>query len=223
MREYEVAVVTASTILAGSLSVEAGASGIVVFAHGTGSSRHSPRNRAVARRLNENGFATLLLDLLTREEEEADERGADHRFDITLLARRLDAAMRWAHEQRDLENLPIGLFGASTGAAAALVAASSPENEVNAIVSRGGRPDLAGLRDLERVRAPVMLIVGGLDKVVLGLNEQAQESLGSPSRLEIVEGATHLFEEPGALEIVAELAVEWFGAHLRSDRAPEAW
>jgi putative phosphoribosyl transferase len=179
---------------------------MVVFAHGSGSSRHSPRNQYVASVLNDAGLGTLLLDLLTRSEEH--DRG--HVFDIALLARRLVAAVAWVGGRPDTSGLPVGLFGASTGAAAALWAASEPGLTIGAVVSRGGRPDLAGAARLERVTAPTLLIVGGADLVVLQLNREAQARLRCPHRLAVVEGATHLFEEPGTLDRAAELARDWF-------------
>ncbi|AXB41356.1 dienelactone hydrolase family protein [Amycolatopsis albispora] len=196
--------------LAGDLVVPEGASGVVVFAHGSGSSRHSRRNRAVAEVLQDNGFATLLLDLLTEREERADRRTGELRFDIPVLAERLAAAVEQVGERDAVRGLPVGLFGASTGAAAALVAAARLD-AVRAVVSRGGRPDLAG-GALAEVRAPTLLIVGGLDLPVLDLNQAAAAQLGA--RVEIVPGATHLFEEPGALDEVSRLASNWFGAHL---------
>lgn len=189
------------------------AHGLVLFAHGSGSGRRSPRNRRVARSLNRSGFATLLLDLLTREEEEADEVTAEYRFDIGLLAERLMGATRWAMADPRLSGLKVGYFGASTGAAAALIAAARLAGAVGAVVSRGGRPDLAG-EDLPGVSAPTLLIVGGGDETVLELNRQALESMHCGKRLEIIPGATHLFEEPGALEAVARLAGEWFAKYL---------
>jgi putative phosphoribosyl transferase len=202
--------------LAGDLDIPAGARGVVLFAHGSGSGRLSPRNRQVARALGQAGLATLLLDLLTEEEEAVDRDRAELRFDIALLAGRLVAAMHWLAEQPGTEDLPIGLFGASTGAAAALVAAAERPLQVAAVVSRGGRPDLAG-PSLGVVRAPTLLVVGGRDRVVLELNRSAAEQLGAEHRLEIVPDATHLFEEPGALERVASLAADWFRRWL----APE--
>lgn len=207
--------------LDGDLVVPEGAAGLVVFAHGSGSSRFSPRNRFVAGRLQESGMATLLVDLLTREEEPEDLHTGRFRFDVDLLARRLLAAVRWAADQPDLAGLPVGLFGASTGAAAALRAAADAPERVAAVVSRGGRPDLA--RDaLPRVRAPTLLIVGGADEPVLVLNRQALGLLLCEKRLEVVPGAGHLFEEPGALERVAELACRWFVRCLRGGQAPSS-
>jgi dienelactone hydrolase len=187
--------------------------GVVVFAHGSGSGRHSPRNRYVAAVLDHAGFATVLADLLTADEERIDLHTGQLRFDIGLLARRVAGIVDWLDEQSELASLPVGLFGASTGAAAALVAAAERPDDVGAVVSRGGRPDLAG-DALGRVRAPTLLIVGGRDDVVIELNRQAYERLRTEKRLEIVPGATHLFEEPGTLERVAELATAWFAEHL---------
>ncbi|MGD2059997.1 MAG: dienelactone hydrolase family protein [Acidimicrobiia bacterium] len=184
---------------------------LVVFAHGSGSSRHSPRNQYVARILNEHGLRTLLLDLLTPEEEQLDLVTAKHRFDIPLLGRRVGLALDWAVDE--LAPPVIGVFGASTGAAAALVAAAEHPQAVGAVVSRGGRPDLAS-ESLPRVQAPTLLIVGGRDVTVLDLNREALRKLGSGHELDIVAGATHLFEEPGALDEVAELAAVWFTRHL---------
>jgi putative phosphoribosyl transferase len=195
--------------LAGTLQVPQSAFAIVVFAHGSGSSRLSPRNMAVADVLNEHGIATLLFDLLTDAEE--DDRG--NVFNIPLLANRLADAVRWVVDQRLLAKLPLGLFGASTGAAAALVAASELPHQVGAVVSRGGRPDLAG-DALGKVRAPTLLIVGGDDLGVIELNEEALAQLRSPKALRIVPGASHLFPEPGALDAVIEHAVQWFKQHL---------
>ncbi len=199
--------------LDGDLSVPNGAAGVVVFAHGSGSSRHSRRNRAVADHLQKSGFATLLLDLLTAQEEEVDLRTGELRFDVELLAARLAAAADWAGAQGDLEGVPLGYFGASTGAAAALIAAADHPDGVGAIVSRGGRLDLAGRR-LPLVRCPTLLVVGGADQVVLDLNRQALGRLRVVSELEIIPGATHLFEERGALDVVADLAARWFVIHL---------
>jgi dienelactone hydrolase len=187
--------------------------GIVLFAHGSGSSRHSPRNRRVAQQLQQAGLGTLLMDLLTADEEQVDLRSRELRFNIGLLARRLVGAVDWLADRFGGE-LPMGLFGASTGAAAALVAAAERPSQVAAVVSRGGRPDLAGPA-LDRVSAPTLLIVGGADPQVLTLNRQAAERLAAPHRLEVVPGAGHLFEEPGALEEVARLAGAWFSTHLQ--------
>jgi putative phosphoribosyl transferase len=199
----------------GNLVVPEDAGGLVLFAHGSGSSRFSPRNRYVAGVLEEAGLATLLVDLLTRDEEEVDLRTRELRFDIGLLAGRLLAAAAWAAGDERTRALPLGLFGASTGAAAALVAAAHRPEAVRAVVSRGGRPDLAGPA-LAEVRAPTLLVVGGHDEVVLDLNRQAMRTMtrAAPVELEIVRGATHLFEEPGALERVARLARDWFARYL---------
>lgn len=195
--------------LAGDLVLPPSAVGVVAFAHGSGSSRHSPRNRAVAEVLQQAGLGTLLLDLLTEEEERVDAVTAEHRFDIPLLGRRLVAAVDWLAGRSGTRELPIGLFGASTGAAAALVAAAERPGRIRAVVSRGGRPDLA--RDaLDRVAAPVLLVVGGHDQDVLRLNEQAAERLTAQHTVHVVPGATHLFEEPGTLAEAAGAARDWF-------------
>jgi dienelactone hydrolase len=195
--------------LEGNLSVPENAMGIVVFAHGSGSSRFSRRNRRVAETLRERGMGTLLFDLLTAEEERVDEQTAELRFDVALLAARLAHAAAWVTGSEDTAGLPIGYFGASTGAAAALVAAAAAPQNICAIVSRGGRPDLAG-PELRRVQQPVLLIVGGADTGVIDLNRQAYAQLPGEKHLEIVPGATHLFEQPGAIETVARLAADWF-------------
>jgi dienelactone hydrolase len=187
--------------------------GVVLFAHGSGSSRHSPRNVAVARTLNSRGLACVLVDLLTPDEEAVDTRTAELRFDIGMLASRLAGIVDWLAAERPAGDVPIGLFGASTGAAAALVAASSRADRVGAVVSRGGRPDLAGTA-LGHVRSPTLLLVGGLDEEVLTLNERALAELGDVGELWVVPGATHLFEEPGTLDQVAEHAGAWFTTHL---------
>lgn len=189
------------------------AGGIVIFAHGSGSSRFSPRNRAVARALNRAGLATLLIDLLTAGEEAEDAYNAALRFDIPLLAGRLQGAAEWVAQQPETAGLRIGYFGASTGAAAALVAAADKPERIAAVVSRGGRPDLAG-EALARVRAPTLLIVGSLDTQVIRLNRVARAYLHTACELELVPGATHLFEEPGTLEQVSELACRWFRRYL---------
>jgi putative phosphoribosyl transferase len=199
--------------LAGDLVVPARASGLVVFAHGSGSSRKSPRNQQVAAALREGGLATLLFDLLTPEEEAEDAISGELRFDIGLLGARLVGATDWLRARPSTRDLAVGYFGASTGAAAALVAAATRRDVVRAIVSRGGRPDLAGPY-LSRVEAPTLLIVGGLDRDVLALNRAAMAQLRAPARLAVVPGATHLFEEPGALEEVASLASDWFARRL---------
>jgi putative phosphoribosyl transferase len=200
----------------GDLDVPGAAGGVVLFAHGSGSSRRSPRNRYVAEVLQHARLATLLLDLLTPEEEAIDEQTAHLRFDIGLLARRLILAADWLQAHNETADLPIGCFGASTGAAAALIAAAGRAGVVRAVVSRGGRPDLAA-DALDRVDAPTLLIVGELDSHVLELNERALRRLGAAvKRLEIVPGATHLFPEPGAIEQVAQLACGWFVDHLET-------
>jgi putative phosphoribosyl transferase len=195
--------------LNGSLTVPEAATVLVLFVHGSGSSRHSPRNQFVAQQLNAAGLATLLFDLLTREEEAVDLRTAQHRFDISLLAERLVHATRWAMKNPATHELRIGYFGSSTGGGAALVAAAELAHDTGAVVSRGGRPDLAG-EALRRVLAPTLLIVGGEDDVVIDLNQRALTQMRCEAKLEIVPGATHLFEEPGALNRVAELAADWF-------------
>ncbi|MEU6072881.1 dienelactone hydrolase family protein [Micromonospora sp. NPDC047074] len=187
--------------------------GVVLFAHGSGSSRHSPRNTAVAHVLNGGGLGTVLVDLLTPAEEQVDARTAELRFDIRLLADRLAAIVDWLAAERPFGPAPIGLFGASTGAAAALVAAAARPELVGAVVSRGGRPDLAGPA-LGQVRAPTLLLVGGLDDQVITLNEQAQAALPGTAELTVIPGATHLFEEPGTLDQVATRTTTWFTTHL---------
>jgi dienelactone hydrolase len=209
----EVRIPAGSATLNGSLSVPAEATALVLFAHGSGSSRHSIRNRFVARTLNQAGLATLLFDLLTREEEGVDLHTAQHRFDIGLLSERLVQVTRWIiGEGQPAPALRIGYFGASTGGGAALAAAAKLPAEVAAVVSRGGRPDLAA-EALPKVQAPTLLIVGGQDYAVIGLNKQAQAQMRCTAKMEIVPGATHLFEEPGALERVAQLASDWFGRY----------
>ena len=209
LRDEEVDVAAGPVMVAGHLTIPEHPTGIVVFAHGSGSSRHSPRNRYVAEVLNRAGLATLLFDLLTPGEE----RNRANVFDIELLAGRLVDVTRWLASQPDTASLPVGYFGASTGAGAALVAATDPRAKVGAVVSRGGRPDLAG-RSLANVVAPTLLIVGGRDEVVLELNRRAQAAIPGKCELTIVPGATHLFEEPGTLEQVAKLACDWFVDHL---------
>jgi putative phosphoribosyl transferase len=204
---------SAGATLDGDLILPTGARGIVLFAHGSGSSRHSSRNRYVAQELRRSGVGTLLMDLLTSEEEAADARTGHLRFDIALLAERLAAATDWLRADPRTSRLAIGYFGASTGGGAALAAAADRPADVGAVVSRGGRPDLAGAA-LPRVQAPTLLIVGGHDEPVIGMNREALARLRCEKRLEIVPGATHLFEEPGALEEVARLAAGWFARHL---------
>jgi dienelactone hydrolase len=212
--ERAVQVAAGTVLLEGNLSLPEAARGIVLFAHGSGSSRHSPRNRFVARSLQETSLATLLIDLLTPEEEAVDIHTAHLRFDIELLAERLTGATRWLMRQREATDLRIGYFGASTGAGAALLAAAHMPDAVAAVVSRGGRPDLAGSA-LPLVRAPTLLIVGGEDTAVIRLNREAFDRLAlADKELRIVPGASHLFEEPGTLEEVARLAGEWFGRYL---------
>jgi putative phosphoribosyl transferase len=207
------------TTLVGDLSLPPEPKGLVLFAHGSGSSRLSPRNRTVSRALNGGGVATLLLDLLSREEGERDEVTARFRFNIPLLAERLAGVSDWVRAQPGLRNFPLGYFGASTGAAAALVAAATRPGTVSAIVSRGGRPDLAG-HFLAAVRAPTLLIVGSRDPEVLAMNRVALRALGMGAhQLTIVRGATHLFEEEGALEEVSRLALSWFQLHLAPQSA----
>ena len=195
-----------------SLETPSNSRGVVIFAHGSGSSRHSPRNQFVARTLNERGFATLLLDLLTADEDAIDARTSAFRFDIALLARRVGQATSWTLQQPQFAGTSIGYFGASTGAAASLLAAASRE-DVRAVVSRGGRPDLAGSA-LREVTSPTLLIVGGSDTVVIGLNEVAKRRMTAPCEIAIVPKAGHLFEEPGALEAVSKYAGEWFTRYL---------
>lgn len=202
-----------AAMLDGDLTIPARATGLVVFAHGSGSSRHSPRNKMVARMFRESGLGTLLFDLLTPSEEAIDMQTRHIRFDIGLLGRRLADAARWLIRREDVNGLKIGFFGASTGGAAALVAAASLGDQVGAVVSRGGRPDLAG-DALRLVRVPVLLIVGGRDDVVIELNRRAYAHLSCEKELQIVPGATHLFEEPGTLETVGKLAADWFAKHL---------
>ncbi|PAZ15099.1 hydrolase [Streptomyces sp. SA15] len=204
------------TELAGDLAVPTSARGVVLFAHGSGSSRHSPRNRAVAAELRTAGLGTLLIDLLTAGEERRDVSTGEHRFDIPLLARRLVAAIDWLEVQSATRDLPVALFGASTGAGAALTAAAERPDRVLTVVSRGGRPDLAGDDALAAVRAPVLLIVGGRDQEVLRLNQEAARRLHAPHTLHVVPGATHLFEEPGALEQVADTARRWCDDRLKA-------
>ncbi len=218
MQEREVEVSAGLTILEGNLCIPNDAQGIVLFAHGSGSGRHSPRNRYVAEALCEARLATLLIDLLTPEEEEVDMRTRHLRFDIGLLAERLAGAADWLAQNPDTRDLFVGYFGASTGAGAALVAAAERPRRVGAVVSRGGRPDLAG-EALHHVAAPTLLIVGGEDYPVIDMNREALAQMRAEKELEIVPGATHLFEEPGALEEVARLAAEWFTRYLGS--APE--
>jgi len=213
-RRSAVAIPTGPLKIHGDLVLPNAANAIVLFAHGSGSSRHSPRNRFVARILQEGGIATLLMDLLTKEEEAADAETGRWRFDVEMLAERLIGATEWIRERLGADGPPkVGYFGASTGAAAALIAATQVKSNIGALVARGGRPDMAGgsLRDVE---APALLIVGGADEVVLELNRKAFDRLRSPKELRIIPGATHLFEEPGALEEVVQLSRDWFLRYL---------
>ena len=203
--------------LDGELRLPARATGLVIFAHGSGSSRFSRRNHHVARCLERRDLATMLIDLLTREEEEIDVRTAEYRFDLQLLASRLVAIVDWARGRDETAHLPIGLFGASTGGGAALIAAAARPHEIAAVVSRGGRPDLAR-EALGRVLAPTLLIVGGQDQPVLALNQSATARMAGTVQLAVVTGATHLFEEPGALDAVADLATDWFVQHFTPHR-----
>ncbi|MGE3178906.1 MAG: dienelactone hydrolase family protein [Vicinamibacterales bacterium] len=214
-RRSTVRVPVGDRVLHGDLLVPPRPEGVVLFAHGSGSSRHSPRNQYVAQELEERGFAALLIDLLTPEEEAVDVHTAEYRFDIALLTERLVLIIDWLHAGPATQAWPIGLFGASTGGAAAIVAASARPDEVRAVVSRGGRPDLAGAA-LSHCAAPTLLIVGGLDHAVLQMNEDAMRRMRGPVALEIVQGATHLFEETGALDRVALLAGDWFARYLPS-------
>jgi dienelactone hydrolase len=211
----EISIPAGAVSLKGDLIMPVPARGIVLFAHGTGSSRHSPRNQFVAQRLQDSGLATLLMDLLTLQEEEEDAYTARLRFDMGLLGRRLIAALDWLAGDPRTRALPVGCFGASSGAGGALVAAAERPESIRAVVSRGGRPDLAG-DALPRVEAPTLLIVGSRDTAVIEMNRQALEQLRCTKELVIVPGASHLFEEPGTLEVVAELAAGWFTRHLEA-------
>src|SRR5881275_2537779 len=215
----EVQIQAGQAILSGTLHLPTSARALVLFAHGSGSSRHSPRNQFVARTLNDAGLATLLFDLLTPEEESVDLYTREHRFDINLLAKRLVHATNWAKQQSQTQDFNIGYFGSSTGGGAALVAAAELPEDVGAVVSRGGRPDLAG-EALPKVKAPTLLLVGGEDHVVIELNEQARAQMKCECKIDIVPGATHLFEEPGALEKVAKLASDWFSLHASGMAGP---
>jgi dienelactone hydrolase len=215
----EVHIPAGRATLAGNLNIPVNATALALFAHGSGSSRRSPRNQFVARTLNDTGLATLLFDLLTPEEELVDARTAELRFDIDLLAKRLVHATKWAKRQEQTRDLRIGYFGSSTGGGAALVAAAQLPDDVDAVVSRGGRPDLAGAA-LPKVQAPTLLIVGGQDDIVIELNERARDQMRFKVKLEIIPGATHLFEEPGALEQVAKLASDWFLLHAAGSAGP---
>jgi len=216
----EVHIPCGAATLEGTLVIPPEASGIVVFAHGSGSSRHSPRNQFVARVIRESGNGALLFDLLTADEEIEDNLTRRLRFDIELLARRLVEVTRWLVAQPAARDLGIGYFGSSTGGGAALVAAAEIGRRIDAVVSRGGRPDLAG-DALARVQSPTLLIVGGYDDVVIRLNEEALAELHCEKELKILPGATHLFEEPGTLDAVAHLAVDWFRRHFQSHSGSE--
>jgi len=208
-----VSIPTGNETINGNLEIPHGARAIVLFAHGSGSSRFSSRNTYVARLMNKQGMATLLMDLLTADEEAVDEQTAEFRFDIDLLAKRLIDATVWLRQNPATASLAIGYFGASTGAAAALIAAAKLPNDVKAVVSRGGRPDLAS-EHLAKLKAPTLLIVGGDDFEVLEMNKNALRLIRGEKKLEVVPGATHLFEEPGKLQEAAELAIDWFAGHL---------
>jgi len=212
MNNSEKKILLSKVTLAGNLQLPKNAAGIVLFAHGSGSSRFSPRNNSVARSLNQAGLATLLFDLLTEEEDKIDEITREYRFNIPMLAERLSEVTDWVQSQSGIQSLPIGYFGASTGAGAALIAAAK-HREVKAVVSRGGRPDLAD-QALPQVKAATLLIVGERDPVVIELNQQAQARLHCKNELKIVPGATHLFEEPGTLDEVTHLAIQWFKDYL---------
>jgi len=214
----EVQIEAGPAVLSGNLTIPENAVALVLFAHGSGSSRHSPRNQFVARTLNHAGLATLLFDLLTPNEEVTDVHTREHRFDIGLLAERLVQGTKWAKQQAQTRDLRVGYFGSSTGGAAALVGAAAIPHDIGAVVSRGGRPDLAG-EALPKVGAPTLLIVGGNDDVVIELNEMARDQMRCEVKLEIVPGATHLFEEPGALAKVAPIASDWFVKHLTAQSA----
>ena len=213
VHEKEVTIPVGKEVVYGNLTVPNGAKSIVLFAHGSGSGRFSTRNTFVAREINAAGIATLLIDLLTQEEEQIDEFTGEFRFNIDLLAQRLVHATEWVKKNQDTKSLVVGYFGASTGAAAALIAAVKLPEHVKAVVSRGGRPDLAG-EYLPKVKAPTLLIVGGDDTEVLELNRQASRQMTSEVKIVVVPGATHLFEESGKLEEVARLAIDWFSKHL---------
>jgi dienelactone hydrolase len=210
----EVRIPSGDAWLYGDLAIPRGSRGIVLFAHGSGSGRHSSRNRRVAQHLQTAGMATLLFDLLTAEEEQRDIHTREHRFDIPLLTRRMDDAAAWLRSREELKQAPIGFFGASTGSAAALIAAARLGDGVAAVVSRGGRPDLAGPAALAAVKAPTLLIVGGADHGVIELNQESYERLHCEKEFLVVSGATHLFEEPGALDRVSEAAAQWFSTHF---------
>jgi putative phosphoribosyl transferase len=209
----EVQIPAGRAVLSGNLTIPENAIALVLFAHGSGSSRLSPRNQFVAHTINRAGFGTLLFDLLTPEEEALDIYTREHRFNIGLLTERLVHATKWSRQQEETRGQRIGYFGSSTGGAAALIAAAEIPQDIGAVVSRGGRPDLAG-DALPKVQAPTLLIVGGDDDTVIELNEMARDQMRCEVKLEIIPGATHLFEEPGAIEQVAKLASDWFSLHL---------
>ncbi|WP_298934194.1 alpha/beta family hydrolase [uncultured Ramlibacter sp.] len=211
---HEVRIPSGDAWLHGDLVLPPGAAALVLFAHGGGSGRHSARNRLVAQRLQEAGIGTLLFDMLTAQEDQVDTQTREHRFDIPLMTRRMQDATTWAESQPELHNACLGYFGASTGSAAALIAAARLGDRIAAVVSRGGRPDLAGSAAVAAVTAPTLFIVGGADPAVLEVNKQAHAQLQAPSRLVIVPGASHLFEEPGTLDQVAKVAALWFSAYL---------
>jgi dienelactone hydrolase len=210
----EVRISAGDAWLYGDLVTPAGFAGLVLFAHGSGSGRHSSRNRQVAQRLQQAGIATLLFDLLTVQEEQVDLQTREHRFDIPLLTRRMQDVTEWAWSQPELQRAPIGYFGASTGSAAAIIAAARLGDRIKAVVSRGGRPDLAGAAALAAVKAPTLLIVGGADHGVIELNQEALQRLECEKELIVIPGATHLFEERGALDEVAQAAASWFARHM---------
>ena len=212
-KEEVVVIPVGRATIEGNLIIPIGARGVVLFAHGSGSGRFSPRNQYVAKVLNGAGIGTLLIDLLTKEEEEIDTATGEFRFDIGLLSQRLEVATEWLKQNPATKSLAIGYYGASTGAAAALIAATKFPKDVKTVVSRGGRPDLA-MQHLQKVKVPTLFIVGGKDTVVLDLNKKAMEQVPAEKKLEIILGATHLFEEPGKLEEVAKLSADWFLAHL---------
>lgn len=220
--DREVRITCSDATLQGDLALPPEAKGVVLFAHGSGSGRHSARNRQVAQTLQRAGVATLLFDLLTAVEEQSDVQTGEHRFNIALLARRMQDATEWAAQQSELHDLPIGYFGASTGSAAALIAAARLGRRITALVSRGGRPDLAGPVALAAVSARTLLIVGGADRGVIELNEEASRHLQPGHRLSIVPDATHLFEEPGTLEQVAKQAALWFTQHFNNAKKGRA-
>lgn len=213
MQERTIQILVGQADLVGDLTIPEHAKGVILFAHGSGSSRHSPRNRYMAGELQQARFATLLVDLLTTAEEQVDLQTMEYRFNIDMLAQRLIGLTDWHSMHSDLSSLPLAYFGASTGSAAALIAAASRPEAARAVVSRGGRPDLA-VSSLPRVLAPALLIVGGEDVPVIGWNQQALQLLQGQKKLETIPGATHLFEEPGALEAVARLTVQWFSEYL---------